>query len=184
MKRGLFFWLERLKVSPGERKAVSALLVLLVLLGGMNLALSPSVPFEDDKYRELEQQFAKRTAMLESKEEKLLAQYYPTPKKQIVEAQLDTVSEDTISQEEADDSKAKSEEIDQKESKKQVNVNKANKKALETLPGIGPTYAERIIKYRNKNGVFEAYEELKNIKGIAEKRLDKLMPFIKLKDSE
>ncbi|NIT56253.1 MAG: competence protein CelA, partial [Aliifodinibius sp.] len=39
-------------------------------------------------------------------------------------------------------------------------------------------------KYRNENGAFKSFEELKNIKGIAQKRLDKLMPFIKLKDSE
>ena len=55
MKRGLFFWLEKLKIAPGERKAISGLLVLLVLLGGFNLALSPSVPFEDGEYLELEQ---------------------------------------------------------------------------------------------------------------------------------
>ena len=184
MKRRLFFWLEKLKIAPGERKAISGLLVILVLLGGLNLALSPSVPFESGDYLELEQQFAERTAMLKAEEEKLMEQYYPTPEKQFVEARIDTVSDDSTSSEEADDIEEKVKEVDHNADKGRINVNKANVEALKALPGIGPTYAKRIITYRNKNGEFKSFEELKNIKGIAQKRLDKLMPFIKLKDSE
>ncbi len=184
MKRRLFLWLEKLKIAPGERKAISGLLVLLVLLGGLNLALSPSVPFEDGDYLELEQQFAERTAMLEAEEEKLMEQYYPASEKQITETQIDTVSDDSTSNEGADDAKEEVKKTDQNVDKERINVNTANKEALETLPGIGPTYAKRIIKYRNENGEFETFEELEKIKGIAQKRLDKLMPFIKLKDSE
>jgi comEA protein len=176
--------MEKLKIAPGERKAISGLLVLLVLLGGLNLALSPSVPFEDGDYLELEQQFAKRTAMLEAKEKKLMEQYYPSPKKEMAEARIDTVTDDSTSSEEADDTGKEVEETDRNTDKEQINVNKASRQALETLPGIGPTYAKRIIKYRNENGAFKSFEELKKIKGIAQKRLDKLMPFIKLKDSE
>ncbi len=184
MKRGLFFWLEKLKIAPGERKAISGLLVLLVLLGGFNLALSPSVPFEDGEYLELEQQFAERTAMLKAEEEKLMEQYYPPSKKQIAETRIDTVSDDSTSNKEAGDTVEEVREADQNTNKERINVNKANKERLETLPGIGPTYAKRIVTYRNENGAFKSFEELKNIKGIAQKRLDKLMPFIKLKDSE
>jgi competence protein ComEA len=184
MKRRLFFWLEKLKIAPGERKAISGLLVLLVVLGGLNLALSPSVPFEDGDYLELEQQFAERTAMLEAEKEKLMEQYYPTSEKQIVEVHVDTVSEDSTSNEVVEDTEKKVEETNDNVDNERINVNKANREALEALPGIGPTYAKRIITYRNENGEFESLEELKNIKGIAQKRLDKLMPFIKLKDSE
>lgn len=184
MKRRLFFWLEKLKIAPGERKAISGLLVLLVVLGGLNLALSPSVPFEDGDYLELEQQFAERTAMLKAEEEKLMEQYYPTPEKQTAEVRMDTVSGDSTSNEEVDDTEEKVEETNDNGINKRINVNKANREALESLPGIGPTYAKRIITYRSEYGEFESLEELKNIKGIAQKRLDKLMPFIKLKDSE
>ncbi len=184
MKRRLFFWLEKLKIAPGERKAISGLLVLLVILGGLNLALSPSVPFEDGDYLELERQFDERTAMLEAEEEKLMAQYFPRSEKQIAGAQIDTVSDDSTSNEEADDTEKKVEETNDNVDTERINVNKANREALEALPGIGPTYAKRIIKYRDENGEFESFEELKNIKGIAQKRLDKLIPFIKLKDSE
>ena len=184
MKRRLFFWLEKLKIAPGERKAISGLLVLLVVLGGLNMAFSPSVPFDDGDYHELEQQFAERTAMLEAEEEKLMEQYYPTPGNQIAEVRTDTVSEDSTSSEGVEDTEENVEETDENPNNERINVNKANREALEALPGIGPTYAKRIITYRNKNGEFQSFKELKNIKGIAQKRLDKLMPFIKLKDSE
>ncbi|MDZ7659950.1 helix-hairpin-helix domain-containing protein [Fodinibius sp.] len=184
MKRRVFFWLEKLKIAPGERKAISGLLGLLVVLGGLNLALAPSVPFEDGDYLELERQFAERTAMLKAEEEKLMEQYYPASEKQIAGARIDTVSDDSTSSEGSDEPAAKVEKSDHNADKERINVNTANIEALKALPGIGSTYAKRIIKYRNENGEFESFEELKKIKGIAQKRLDKLMPFIKLKDSE
>lgn len=57
-----------------------------------------------------------------------------------------------------------------------VNINTANKERLMLLPGIGPVYAERIIAYREEKGGFKTIEEIKNIKGIGEKR------FLRLKD--
>lgn len=184
MKRKLFFWLEKLKIAPGERKAVSGLLMLLVILGGLNFALSPSTPFEGDHYRELEEQFAERTAMLSAEEEKLMEQYYPSAQKPFAIVSIDTIANDSTSNKELDKPKRKTEEIEPNAVEERVNVNTAAQKNLESLPGIGPTYAKRIIKYRAENGDFESVDELKKIKGIAQKRLDKLKPFIKLKDSE
>jgi len=175
MKRRIFFWLERLKITPAERKTISGLLILLVTLTVFNLGLSQSVPFEEDQYRELEQQFEKRTAMLEAEEQELMAQYYPSEKKTVAAAVSDTVTDDST------DSK-QSQKKSQKASKERININTADKSALESLPGIGATYAKRIIKYRKENGKFETIDELKKINGIAQKRLDNLKPFIKLKD--
>lgn len=177
MKRKIFFWLERLKITPSERKAIAGLLILLVILGGTNLALSPSVPFEEERYLELEKQFEKRTAMLEAKEQELMEQYYPRKSEKIYAAKTDTTPTDTTDRK--DEQKA-----NQQAQKKRININTAPQKALESLPGIGPTYARRIIKYRKENGKFETIGELKKIDGIAEKRLENLKPFVKLKDSE
>ncbi len=183
MKRSVFFWLEKLKIAPGERRAVTGLLILLLALGGINMAMSPMAPFEQEKYHELEKQFAERTAQLEAEEEKRMQQYFPSSKNEMVEAKIDTTTEDSTSEKEGKEKNEKTNNADQNDQKDKINVNKADQKTLRSLPGIGPTYAERIVNYRKENGKFESFEELKNIKGIAEKRLDKLTPFIKLKDS-
>jgi comEA protein len=177
MKRRIFFWLERLKITPAERKTIAGLMILLGLLGGVNLALSPSIPFEDGHYLELEKQFEKRTVMIKAREKKLMEQYFPTETKQIYAVKSDTMPEDTLAEEEPKKSSQQSQN-------EQIDINSANYKALQSLPGIGPTYARRIIDYRNDNDGFASIEELKKIKGIAQKRLEKLKPFVKLKDSK
>jgi competence protein ComEA len=60
----------------------------------------------------------------------------------------------------------------------QINLNTATLAQLETLPGIGPTLAARIIEHRQKNGPFKKIEELMNVKGIGEKNFLKLKPLI------
>ena len=53
-----------------------------------------------------------------------------------------------------------------------VNINTANQTELETLPGIGPSTAQKIIEYRNKNGKFETIEDIQNVKGIGDGKFD------------
>jgi competence protein ComEA len=54
---------------------------------------------------------------------------------------------------------------------------------LKTLPGIGPVYAGRIIKYRREHGPFKKAPDLLKIKGIGPARLKKIRPFITFGDS-
>ena len=49
-----------------------------------------------------------------------------------------------------------------------VNINTANLNELDSLPGIGPSLAKRIIEYREENGNFKSIEELQNVKGIGD----------------
>ena len=49
-----------------------------------------------------------------------------------------------------------------------VNINTATQTELETLSGIGPSMAQKIIEYRNKNGKFTDTEDIKNVPGIGD----------------
>ena len=53
-----------------------------------------------------------------------------------------------------------------------VNINTATQTELETLTGIGPSIAARIIQYRKENGKFESIEELKNVSGIGDSKFE------------
>ena len=57
---------------------------------------------------------------------------------------------------------------------KKVSLNQATTGELETLPGIGPSKAAAIIKYREEVGAFKSIDELTNVSGIGEKTLEKL----------
>ena len=59
-----------------------------------------------------------------------------------------------------------------------INLNTATQAQLESLPGIGPGAAQRILEYRQKNGNFKKIEDLMNVKGIGEKSFLKLKPLV------
>ncbi len=59
-----------------------------------------------------------------------------------------------------------------------LNINTASEKELQTLSGIGPQMAKRIIQYREKHGNFTSVDALTEVKGLGEKTLEKLKPFI------
>lgn len=59
-----------------------------------------------------------------------------------------------------------------------INLNTASSAQLDSLPGIGTAYAQRIIDYRTSNGGFKSIEEIKNVKGIGDKTFEKLKNLI------
>lgn len=59
-----------------------------------------------------------------------------------------------------------------------ININSASPEQLDTLPGIGPAYAERIIAYREEHGGFSSIEELQDIAGIGPKTYERLKDMV------
>ena len=65
-----------------------------------------------------------------------------------------------------------------------VNVNTATAEELETLTGIGPSLAQAILDYRAEHGAFETAEDLLNVKGIGEAKLEGFRAEITLTEEE
>ena len=63
---------------------------------------------------------------------------------------------------------------------KPVSINKADTNELQTVRGVGPALAERIMTYRQANGGFKALEQLKEVKGIGDAKFEKLKDQITL----
>jgi comEA protein len=59
-----------------------------------------------------------------------------------------------------------------------VNINTADSQLLQTLPGVGPMTAQRIIEYRTNVARFGSVEDILNVKGIGPKKYEKLKPLI------
>lgn len=59
-----------------------------------------------------------------------------------------------------------------------VNINTADSAELQSIPGIGPSKADRIIEYRNTQGRFNTIDDIKNISGIGNKTFESIKKYI------
>lgn len=59
-----------------------------------------------------------------------------------------------------------------------ININTATESQLDTLPGVGPSTAMKIIEYRNTNGKFKKIEDIKEVRGIGEAKYEDLKNYI------
>ncbi len=64
--------------------------------------------------------------------------------------------------------------------RKYININTATAQELEALPGIGPALSQAIVAYRDEHGAFTRAEDLLNVKGIGEAKLDAIREEITL----
>ena len=65
-------------------------------------------------------------------------------------------------------------------SSKLININTADAKELDGLPGVGPAMAQRIIEYRTNSGAFQAIEDLKKVHGMGAAKFEKLKDKVSL----
>ena len=61
-----------------------------------------------------------------------------------------------------------------------VHLNSATLEQLDTLPGIGPVTAQKILDYRNEHGAFSSVDELDSVPGIGPARLGELKKLVDL----
>jgi competence protein ComEA len=59
-----------------------------------------------------------------------------------------------------------------------IHLNSATVEQLDTLPGVGPVTAQKIVDYRAKHGAFSSVDELDAIPGIGPARLDQLRDLV------
>ncbi len=65
-----------------------------------------------------------------------------------------------------------------------VDINRSSVEELQSLPGIGPVLANRILRYRNENQNFMSIQDIRNVKGIGVKRFARLRPYIRVAQEE
>ena len=68
--------------------------------------------------------------------------------------------------------------------KEPVDINTATAEELETLMGIGPVLAQAIVDYRAEHGPFESVDELLEVSGIGETKLDNIRGDITLGEED
>lgn len=90
--------------------------------------------------------------------------------------QKGTIQEEQTTKENANIAKQQTTKTTQK-----VNINTATQSQLETLPGIGPTTASKILEYRKEKGKFTEKEQIKEVSGIGEAKYKKIEEYITIK---
>lgn len=173
MKRKIYFLFERLEITRNERITITFLLISFILFSGITLLQHPVANYDPDHYKEIEEIFKERSRLIESEREEIMARYTPQ-----------TISVYNVESDELDSvtdlSNPENEENKPVVVPDTININLASADELQKLPGIGPAYADRIIEWREENGLFTSPDQLLEIRGIGERRLEQLLPHIKL----
>lgn len=65
-----------------------------------------------------------------------------------------------------------------------IDLNRATARELIQLPGVGEVIAKRIVDFREEHGPFKRVEDLMKVKGIGEKSLEKIRPYIRIGKSK
>jgi len=61
-----------------------------------------------------------------------------------------------------------------------VNINKAGLEELDTLPGVGPATAQKILDYRTQNGNFKSIDGIMDVSGIGPAKYSQMQALISI----
>ncbi|MEX1062462.1 MAG: helix-hairpin-helix domain-containing protein [Balneolaceae bacterium] len=199
MGRQLFFLLEKLQITRRERMVIGGLAGFLMIFGGLTMMMEKKALYDQDYYGELESVFRERSRKAAAERGEIMARYRlhrhgeerenlgaeaaeagtgspgdrsgalsadPTGERVSVngDTRVAVSFRDTAGEERSE--------------QRRVDLNRAGPDELETLPGIGPVYAARIIEWRKRAGPFIYADQLLEIRGIGAKRLEILRPLV------
>lgn len=154
IKRILFFWIDKLQITRLERITITVIFGVIVVLSVLRIVVSKSIVSSPTNHAQIVKEFQHRSALIE--------------REQLIQSQKYDGIEAVEPKTETDEMVAP------------ININSSSKADLIRLPGIGETYAQRIIEYRETNGDFTSVDDLVKVKGIGKRTLEKIKPFIKL----
>ena len=103
--------------------------------------------------------------------------HYVVPNKQENSSEVLNVTDNTENTTTASDIVNNTQNTQTQESKI-ININQATKAELDTLPGIGPSTADKIINYREEHNKFNNIEEIQNVSGIGVKKYEDIKDLI------
>lgn len=172
MRRWWFFAMERLQIRRGERRVIG---ILVVILLGVSLFrwIHQSAPAYDRKtYRTFDAALTQRLDSWKTQHNKKLSRYYPEADSLKDTTEVETKERGTVKNIDSPESSRKS-------TKQQtIDINRASTDQLEKLPGIGPVIADRIKSWRDEHGGYQKISDLRKVKGIGVKRLEKIKPLV------
>ena len=150
INRILFYWSQYFGADPKEITLISSLLITVSMVVFFQIvslrATSTATPSYDEQYHE----FVERSQAFEQSYEKIVGSISDSLSSR--SNILGSDSGDTLT----------------------INMNTATLKEWVQLPGIGEVYAQRILEYRSTHGDFTRLEDLMEVKGIGQKRWEKL----------
>lgn len=153
-------WKDYFYFQKGDRIAILILFTLIVVSGGLYFLSKQKPQVEPDTTTQFEKEFSD------------------------FQSKLTDIDDGTLSTEEDHDipeiysNKPRYLHITKLKKGETIEINKADTSLLKRIPGIGSSYANRIVKYRNLLGGYIDIEQLKEVWGIDNDLLEAITPYI------
>ncbi|BBH21335.1 hypothetical protein Back11_26800 [Paenibacillus baekrokdamisoli] len=161
--------------AANNRQQILIVALLLVSVILLTIALWPSASSEPLGWVAVNSQVEQTLAVLEQKEETKKPSAAENDKSSIVvEADKKSSQLKEGTQDEQKNGQQPQQAQQPRQTDGKLNINQATAEQLDALPGIGEVKARTIVEDREKNGAFRTVDDLRRVKGIGPKLLEKL----------